>query len=204
MNTLILPKILIGAALALGLIGAIAFGVSHFAGKAETKAETQSHVDQGQALAHAEAAKVSDGQVADLQTKLDATQTNLDRLTAERNALLKRLAVPKPSSTGPVALPSLPAIPSNAPDVRDEVIAKDAEVIAAQDVRIKGLESIQVQLVVSRDRWKSAYDAESRRAAGLEIALAAQKHVSASGKWLGRIEGFAVGVALGYAGGRIK
>ena len=196
-----LSHILIGAALAIGLIGAIAFGVSHFASKVEAKAETQSHVDQGQALAHAQAAKELDAAVQDIKAKLVLAQANLDRITSERNALLRKLK--QPVSSGPVALPNLPAIPPGDPDVRDAVIAKDAEVIDAQAKVIEGQKVEITGLGASRDQWKATYEAESRRVAGLEIALAAQKHVSASGKWIGRLQGFAVGIGTGYVAGRL-
>ena len=202
-----LSHILIGAALVIGLFGAVAFGVSHFAGKIESKAKTQSKVDEGKAQAHAEQAKASDAAAQNLKAELDATKADLDRLTAERGALLRKLATAKQNSgnqsipPASAVAPPVAAVPVD--DGRDAVIAKDAEVIESQARVIKGYEASTSQLVISRDQWKAAYDAEARRAAGLEIALAAQKTVSRSDKWIGRLQGFAIGIGVGYAGGRL-
>ena len=37
----------------------------------------------------------------------------------------------------------------------------------------------------------------------LEIALDAQKRATSSSKWLGRFQGFAIGVSVGYVGGKL-
>lgn len=197
-----LSHILIAVAIvAAGVVSLL--GYNSCVRKIEQKAETQSNVDHGQALAHAQQAKASDLVAADLQAKVDKQTVALVRLLAERDALLRKLAakVPAVPSSSDPASPSLPSMAS-LPDVRDSVIAKDAEVIDAQAQVIQGQTAEITNLVVSRDQWKSAYDAESRRATGLEIALEAQKHVSASGKWIGRLQGFAVGIGVGYLGAK--
>ena len=194
--------IIAGAVLALGLVFGIAMGISHVAQKISGKAEAGAKVEEKKADAHADKAKESDKQVEDIKAKLGLATTNLDRLTSERNALLKQLH--KPVSPGPVALPSLPAIPSDAPDVRDAVIAKDAEVIEAQAKVIAGQKLEISGLVTSRDEYKAAFEGARRANTGLQIALDAQKVVNSSNKWVYRIEGFAVGISVGYVGGRLK
>ncbi len=174
--------------------------------KAEA-AQHQAAIEQGKADAHAEQAKAKDAAISDLAAKLEASKADLGRLAAERSSLLRKLAAAKQDSrdqgvpaNGSDAAPVAPV----SVDLSAQVIAKDAEVIAAHDGRIKGLEEANRLLSASRDEWKSAFEAERRRAAGLEIALAAQKHVASSDKWIGRLQGLAVGLGAGYAAGRLR
>ena len=197
-----LSHILIGAALVVVLFGALAFTVSEIGHNVSGKAEASAKIEEKKADAHADAAKVSDKQVEDIKTKLDIAKANLDRLTSERDALLRKLK--QPPSHSPVALPSLPAIPSDTPDVRDAVIAKDAEVIASQKSVIEQQDAEIKGLVTSRDQWKAAYSDEKRSNVGLQIALDAQKVVSSSNKWVYRAQGLVIGFGAGYIGGRVK
>ena len=197
-----LSHILIGAGLVVVLFGALAFTVSEIGHNVSGKAEASAKIEEKKADAHADAAKVSDKQVEDIKTKLDIAKANLDRLTSERDALLRKLK--QPPSHGPVALPPLPAIPSDTPDVRDAVIAKDAEVIASQKSVIEQQDAEIKGLVTSRDQWKAAYSDEKRSNVGLQIALDAQKVVSSSNKWVYRAQGLVIGFGAGYIGGRVK
>jgi hypothetical protein len=194
-------KVLGGAALAILLTGLLANQVRTCQNTRATQAEHNASVAQGEANAHATQAKTSDAAVSDLQAKLQDQSASLDRLLKERAALLRKLA--KNPIPNDVAMPSDPGAPPSDPDPRDAVIAKDAEVITELQADAGAKDSLIIQLTVSRDQWKSAYEAENRRAVGLQIALDAQKVVSKSDKWLGRIQGFAVGVAVGYAGGKL-
>ena len=202
MTPITLPKILIGAALALGLIGAIAFGVSHFAGKAETKAEIQSHVDHGVALTHAQNAE----QIPSHDAVLQSTSQDVARARAKVARVDAHLAaIPSvPIPVDPSQGQALPQVVDSDPGVQGlrDALAAQRELTTAQDAQIQALQSALTDETKRSTEYRLAYEAESRRAAGLEIALAAQKHVSASDKWLGRVQGFAVGVALGYVGGK--
>ena len=82
-------------------------------------------------------------------------------------------------------------------DLRDQIIADQDSQIAAQKDEIKGLR-------VALDLKDRALVTAEQRARGLEIALDAQKHASKSQRWLGRIEGVAVGLAIGYVGGKLQ
>lgn len=197
-----LSHIVAGAILAIGVVIGALIGIAHVAQKISGKAEASAKIEEKKADAHADAAKVSDKQVEDIKTKLDIAKANLDRLTSERDALLRKLK--QPPSPGPVALPPLPATPSDTPDVRDEVIAKDAEVIASQKAVIEQQDAEIKGLVTSRDQWKAAYSDEKRSNVGLQIALDAQKVVSSSNKWVYRAQGLVIGFGAGYIGGRVK
>ena len=82
-------------------------------------------------------------------------------------------------------------------DLRDQIIAAQYSQIAAQKDEIKGLRA-------ALDLKDRALVTAEQRARGLEIALDAQKHASKSQRWLGRIEGVAVGIAIGYVGGKLQ
>ena len=196
-----LSHIVAGAILAIGVVFGALIGIAHVAQKISGKAEASAKIEEKKADAHADAAKVSDKQVEDIKTKLDIAQTNLDRITSERDALLRKIK--QPPSPGPVALPPLPAIPSDTPDVRDAVIAKDAEVIASQKSVIEQQDAEIKGLVTSRDQWKAAYSDEKRSNVGLQIALDVQKVVSSSNKWVYRAQGLVIGFGVGYVAGRL-
>jgi len=196
-----LSHILISAAFVLVTLFGVALTVSHLARGKESAVEQQSHVDQGEANAHSYQAQLADLNAADLQAKVDNQAKDLDRLMAERNALrAKLLQQPAPShdQDGSVAPPVDPL-----PDPRDAIISKDDEVIRALMERAVVKDSLITQLTVSRDQWKSSFEAERRRSAGLEIALDAQKTVNKADKWIGRLQGFAIGIGVGYVGSKL-
>jgi uncharacterized membrane protein YdfJ with MMPL/SSD domain len=82
-------------------------------------------------------------------------------------------------------------------DLRDQIITAQDSQIAAQKDEIKGLRA-------ALDLKDRALVTAEQRARGLELALEAQKHASKSQRWLGRIEGVAVGIAIGYVGGKLQ
>ena len=97
------------------------------------------------------------------------------------------------------AVPAAPGVSDSmgvvGDDLRDQIITAQDSQIAAQKDEIKGLRAA----LDAKDR---ALITSEQRARGLELALEAQKHAQRSQRWLGRIEGVAVGVAIGYVGGR--
>ena len=113
----------------------------------------------------------------------------------------KRKSAPTATSLGAsaAALPSVGTVtgPSDEAALADQIIAAQDEQIAAQKDEIKGLRAA----LDAKDR---ALITSEQRARGLEIALEAQRHASKSQRWLGRIEGVAVGIAIGYVGGKLQ
>jgi len=79
----------------------------------------------------------------------------------------------------------------------DAVIASQDELIAEQDNQIKD-QAIRIKT------GDDALAASMRQTRALEIALKAQKSATTSSKWLGRIQGFAIGVSVGWVGGKLK
>ena len=94
------------------------------------------------------------------------------------------------------AVPANPGVPDpvgvvGADDLRDQIIADQDKQIAALGVEVTGLRA-------ALDLKDRALATAEQRARGLEIALEAQRHASRSQRWLGRIEGAGVGLAIGY------
>lgn len=203
MSPVTLPKILVSAAVVVGLClsGLVVAEKIH-----EHQAQASDHqtaIHEGEANAHQSQANASDAKVSDLQAKVDSQAQELGRLNAERDALLKRLAA-KPVPHEDPAVPAVGLVDALEAAVsdRDDVIAKDAEVIAAQDGRIKGLEAVNGQLVASRDEWKAAFESERKARQAQEAASRAWKDAVTTSEWKGGIKGFIAGTALGYLGAR--
>ena len=198
-----LRDILIGAVAVIILFGAIALGLDHYK-KKETIGETISHIEQGAADAHVAQAQASDPKVADLETKLLAQKKDLDRLKAERLAMLAHLATLSASSPNSANQGTGAGVVGDDVGALQAVVEKDAEVIKAQDDQIGQQAEVITQLTVSRDQWKGAYDSEHKALVGLQIALDAQKVVSKMDKWIYRGQGFALGFAGRWAYGRLR
>ncbi len=164
--------------------------------------QAQAHAQAAQAIPHhaaALAAAQARADVAEAQAK--AAEAQSGRLLKERAALLARLAAQAPAP----------------PDLRDQVIAKDKEVISAQVAQIDGLHGQvvalegqvgQLKLAFSDEQarsaqWQAAYQHEQSARLAQEAATRAWKDAVRESRWRGRIEGFAAGVALGYAGGKL-
>ena len=199
-----LLQALLGGLLIIGVLGGTALGVESCGKGRVDGATANANIAHGEASADQTQAQTSDAQVADLQARVARTAQDVDRLTAERVRLLRALAaqVPQvPSNPDPAA----PIAPQPVPlaDVRDQVIAKDAELIHAQQVVIQDQAAVIGTLIISRDAWKATASAREREAAQLRIALDAMKTVQSSGKWLGRVQGFAIGLGAGYVAGRL-
>lgn len=199
-----LLQALLGGLLIIGVLGGMALGVESCGKGRVDGATANANIAHGEADAHQAQAQTSDQVVSDLQARVAGAAADVDRLKAERLRLLRALAakVPQvPSDPDPAVAP--PTQPSPLADVRDQVIAKDAEMIQAQQVVISDQAAVIGTLIISRDAWKATASAREREAAQLRIALDAMKTVQSSGKWLGRVEGFAIGLGAGYVAGRL-
>ena len=78
------------------------------------------------------------------------------------------------------------------------------QIIDAQDRQIGTLKIEVYELRAALDAKDKALVTSEQRARGLELALEAQRHASKTQRWLGRIEGVAVGIAIGYVGGKLQ
>jgi len=193
---------------ALLLVGGTAWGIKHHAAAKGVKAEAQAATFGAEAKVETTHAQASDAKVpalvaqqaADHDRALAAEKT-VAQLQAERVVLLKRLA----ARPVPAVDPGSPPVA----DVRDDVIAKDAEVIAAQATQVVSLKAenadqalVIVQLTTSRDEWHAACDLRDKQATAQAAATQAWKEAVTAIRWQGRIEGFALGALAGYLGGK--
>lgn len=190
----------VGLALVIGGLGALA-GLDSCRKHQGTQAEHNAAVASGEANAHQHNAEAQDAALSDLQTKLKAREADLDQLNAERDGLLRKLAAkPKPNAD-PAGGPTVGSDDS-ALEAAEAVIAKDAEVIQAQDLLIKNQSESILVLTKARDEWRATAEARERQALAQEAATRAWKDAVTTSRWRGRVEGFAAGVALGYVGGK--
>ena len=104
----------------------------------------------------------------------------------------------------PIPPAPTPGTPDPAPVVAPEPVDDGtAQLIADQTKEITDLKAEVHTLTLSRDSWKLAYEDEAKAATLKEIALQAQIQANKSSLWRGRIEGFAFGIASGYAAGKL-
>ena len=174
------------------LVVAVAAGLGYYSGHKNEqidKALQQSQELKGKIGALQEQARVAVDQA-------DAAAKTAAQHEATAQALKSKLAQLR-------AVPAAPGVPGPvgvvdpAGDLRDQIIAAQDSQIAAQKLEI-------TELRAALDLKDRALVTSEQRARGLELALEAQKHASKSQRWLGRIEGVAVGIAIGYVGGKLR
>lgn len=129
----------------------------------------------------------------------DAAQQEIKDRDAKIASLKARRTRALPAS----ATASAPSGATSVDGPSDEA-ALSAQIITAQDEQIAALKVEVTELRTALDLKDQALITSEKRARGLEIALDAQKHTSKSQRWLGRIEGVAVGIAIGYMGGKLQ
>jgi hypothetical protein len=161
--------------------------------------EQVSHQQDQEAQSHANIAQ----QIPDHAADLAAAQADVDRARAEV-ARLRKILASKPSVpvSDPVN-PNPPLAPSVAPDHRDETIAALDVLVRAQDSQIAGLKLALTDEQKRSSEWRAAYQHEQQARLAQEAATNAWKASIKESRWRGRIEGFALGTALGYVGGKL-
>lgn len=172
------------------------------------QAENQATIEHGANLAYQAQALAKDQEIkareaATLERDKDLAQTRarMDRANAELARLRSQLPIGPPQDqpvvVGDGDLASVVA-------QQDEVIQTQADVIKGQDAKIADLAILIGEYRVSRDLHQKRAESAEREAAGLRIALEAQKSLTKSALWVGRFQGLAVGIASGYVIGRMK
>lgn len=132
----------------------------------------------------------ADGHAKDASAAAEEVRT----LKAKLARIQKRKTVAAFGEPGPV-VPDEPA--DSASDLKDQIIDAQDRQIVALNLEVDGLRSA----LVLKDQ---ALVTQEQRVRGLEIALDAQRHAAKSGKWMGRIQGFAAGIGVGYISGRLR
>lgn len=197
----ILNRILVGLGFAI-LLASIGFwsrscATQHTANKANSQAE-QRHES---AISNAAKGAVFDQEAKAERVQLQRQEDQIDRLRAEVERLRK-------AASQPVAPPNPPTLPEPEPpglpvDLAP-LVAKQDELIQAQDREIEGLKGHITTLTLARDAWKAAYEDSSKEAALRKIAFEAQLAAIRAERWKGRIEGVVVGLGTGYLAGRLR
>lgn len=165
--------------------------------------EANAHVNQAQAIPdHAEAIQRAEARAQAAEADLVGSRAEVDRLrrivAAERRARVSDPAMPGPSHDQPME-----------PDHRDELLAADAVLITKLETEVKELKGANLELKTAftdeqkrSAEYKAAWEAERKRALAQQAATDAWKSAVKTSRWQGRMEGFAVGVAVGYLGSR--
>ena len=176
----------------LALVGLLlACGLGYYSGHKNQqidKALQQSQELKGKIGALQEQARVAVQQA-------DASAATASQHAAEAQALKVKLAKLQHQ-----AVPAVPGVPDPVGVVVDSAPADSLrdQIIAVQDKQIAALGAEVDELRAALDLKDRALVTSEQRARGLELALEAQKHASKSQRWLGRIEGAGVGLAIGY------
>ncbi len=167
-----------------------------------TQQEQVSHQQHQEAQTHAQAAQAQDAQVPALQATIQSQQVTVAQLKRELATLKYHLAA-HDAQPG-VAAPVVPGDhPGGPPSDLVAVVAKQDQIIQAQGAQIDQQAALIKSLTASRDQWQAAYQHEQNARMAQEAATNAWKSAVKESRWRGRIEGFAAGVALGYAGGKL-
>lgn len=180
----------------------LAFAYGGWQGMHERKADAamvsadELHVTAAVATGKAE---VYDEQIKTDQPKTDASAATTKRLRAELAALRITPDAPDASdSSAPIGAPIAP-VPDLGP-----VVAKQRELISAQETRITLLEGNVSTLTLSRDAWRTSAQASAQEAVQLRAVIAAQQGLIAGALLKGRLQGLAVGLGSGYVAGGLR
>lgn len=167
-----------------------------------TQQEQVSQAQHQEAQTHAQAAQAQDAQIPALQATIQSQQVTVAQLKRELATLKSHLAAhdAQPGVVAPVVPGDHPGGP--APDLV-AVVAKQDQIIQAQGAQIDQQAALIKSLTASRDEWQAAFQHEQAARLAQEAATRAWKQSVKESRWRGRIEGFAAGVALGYAGGKL-
>ena len=178
-------RILLGLGLVIGGLATSVFVIDSCHRKQGQQQEVQVAVHQGAAETHQAAAQAQDAQVPALKKRLQDSQAEVDALKAELAQIQTQGNV---ASVDP-------------PDYKG-IIDGQSKLIVAQDKQITVLKEEVVVLTQARDEWKKTAEEREKQALAQAAATAAWKSAVSSSTNKGRIQGFAVGVALGFLGGR--
>lgn len=189
------PRILqalLGLAVLLGGLTALAVWSEHRQANLGAQAEHAAAVHEGEANAHvSQAQAIPDHSAALAQAQADvagarAEVERLRRIVAAQ----RRQRVPDPA--GPAEAPAQPV----EPDHRDELLAADAVLIARQDAQIQWLKAALADEQKRSEQWRQAFEDERKRALAQEAATEAWRSAVKTSRWTGRAEGAGTVLAL--------
>ena len=154
-----------------------------------------------------EAAVTSAAQGATHDQEADQHQAQLQGDAAEVARLRAELARVRKAPTAPPAPPQAPGAPEPEPMAPPvdlaAVVAQQDLLITAQDKQIQDQAGQIHTLTLARDSWRLSAQDSAAEAVQLRSALAAKEGVMKAQRWMGRLEGLAVGLGASYVGGRL-
>lgn len=180
-------------------------GVDSCKRKQAVVGEATANVAHGEADAHVGTATQADAEVLRIKSEAKTTEANLARARAEvqrlRGLMEAQAGAGVPHTGVPVApLPD----PDPGVDLHRQVDLAQGELIQAQDAQIVVLTQENMALTKARDEWKLTAEARNREAAGLRIALDAQKSLNRTGSLKASLGGLTIGLGAGFLAGRLK
>ena len=188
-------KWLLGATVAIGCLwGGLKIRAAVKAHQVETHVQQADQHHEAAVTAAAQGA-THEQEAAARKPVLASNAAEVARLQAKVDALQAAL---KP--TAPVLEP-LPGVP---PVDLAPLVAGQQELIGALKKENGDLKAQVLTLALRGDSYKTAYEQSAQVELQLRSALAAQQGLAKAQRWLGSVEGFAVGVGSGYIAGRLK
>ena len=180
---------MVGLALVIGGLGALA-GLDSCRKHEGSAAEVTANIESGVASVHEQNAQAQNPAIQKLEAERDEARALAARVQGERDILRKKWdSRPIPPATLPVSAPDDRAALLGQLDLAEAVIAKDAEVIEAQDLLIKNQSESILVLTKARDEWKATAEARERQAMAQEAATRAWKDAVVTSEIKGGIKG---------------
>lgn len=192
------PYVIIAVALCvaggLGFVAGLRTGLSKSGAQVQELQIQAAQAKGGEDAAKAQADQAREDAQAWADRALDAGQ--------RIEALKAKLAKIKPQAPDP--LPGLPPVDPVVDGPVESIVAVQAELIEAQEVKITALEGqVSAQGEQIKGLEKALVLADRRADIQAQASKAAAQGIMKS-RWLGRVEGFAAGLAVGYVGGRVR
>lgn len=184
------------AAAILVIVGAL-FGLDSCHKRQGEAAETEAAIHTGEANAHANAAQaIKDHAAERAQAASDVAGARAEVVRLRKLLAAKPIIpVSDPNDTTPPVIVPLPI------DPRDVVIAAQDVLITKLDGQVSTLTLALTDETRRSTEFQAAFEAERRATTAQAVATKAWKQSVTSSKWVGRFQGFAAGVAVGYVAG---
>lgn len=157
--------------------------------------------DQSPRIAKLEAEKQSAKQKAEAsEAKAKALTEDLQRINKGSTVAREKLKQAEKKRAGAVASVQPPPLP---PLWAQEKMEAQDELITALELELSAEIAKTEAWQESSENWKKAFQQSERQIECLKIAHEAHLKAVHASRWKGRLEGFAIGVSVGYLGGKL-
>lgn len=163
--------------------------------RAAAGAQTPADQHRDAATSHAAQGAIHDQQFEAKKPEAEQNAAEVARLRAEVARLRKAGSpvAPAPSPAAPNPEPVVPPVDLAA------LVAKQDELIQAQDRQISGLQGQVHTLTLARDSWRAAAGDSAAEAVQLRAVIAAREGLARAAYWRGFRHGFLAGGVSGVA-----